>query len=78
MNPPAAFMPLARETEQAIMLAFLEMPAFRRRAGLPPRSGGSTFAEMGRVLGMSRQSMERITRQALAKLRKATENHEIQ
>lgn len=70
-------MPHAKETEQAIMLTFLEIPAFRKRAGLPPRSGGSTFAEMGRVLGMSRQRMERITRQALAKLRKATEKNEI-
>lgn len=62
---------LDRHTEQAIMLTLLEVPAFRRKAGLPPRCGGDTLATIGRILGVSREAIRLIERRAMHKLRAA-------
>ncbi len=65
---------LARDTEQAIMLTLLEVPEFRCKAGLPRRDGyhgGDSLATLGRVLGVSREAVRVIERQALHKLRAA-------
>lgn len=62
---------LDRHTEQAITLSLLEVPAFRRKAGLPPRCGGDTLDTLGRVLGCSREAIRLIERSAMHKLRAA-------
>lgn len=61
----------ARYTEQAITLSLLEVPMFRRKAGLPPRFGGDSLAVCGRVLGLSREAVRLIELRALRKLRAA-------
>lgn len=66
---PARRRQLARWHEQAITLTLLEIPEFRRKAGLPPRNGGSSLAEMARVLGMHRQQISAIAESALRKIR---------
>ena len=60
-----------RDTEQAITLSLLEVPAFRRKAGLPPRCGGDTLETLGRILGVSREAIRIIERRAMHKLRAA-------
>lgn len=65
---------ITREREQAIMLTLLEVPEFRRKAGLAPRdgsNGGDTLQVIGRVLGCSRECVRVIERRALRKLHKA-------
>ena len=62
---------LDRHTEQAILLTLLEVPSFRRKAGLPPREGGDTLDTLGRVLGCSREAIRLIERSAMHKLRAA-------
>ena len=65
---------ISPQTEQAIMLTLLEVPAFRRKAGLPPRDGyhgGDSLATLGRLLGCSRESVRIIERRAMHKLRAA-------
>lgn len=65
---------ISPQTEQAIMLTLLEVPEFRRKAGLPPRhgsNGGDTLDTLGRVLGCSRESVRIIERSAMHKLRAA-------
>ena len=62
---------LDRDTEQAITLSLLEVPAFRRKAGLPPRCGGDTLETLGRILGVSREAIRLIERRAMHKLRAA-------
>lgn len=51
-----------RDTEQAITLSLLEVPSFRRKAGLPPRCGGDTLETLGRILGVSREAIRKIGR----------------
>ena len=60
-----------RDTEQAITLSLLEVPSFRRKAGLPPRCGGDTLETLGRILGVSREAIRIIERGAMHKLRAA-------
>ena len=60
-----------RDTEQAITLSLLEVPSFRRKAGLPPRCGGDTLETLGRILGVSREAIRLIERRAMHKLRAA-------
>ncbi len=60
-----------RDTEQAIILSLLEVPSFRRKAGLPPRCGGDTLETLGRILGVSREAIRNIERRAMHKLRAA-------
>lgn len=62
---------LDRHTEQAILLTLLEVPSFRRKAGLPPREGGDTLETLGRILGVSREAIRIIERRAMHKLRAA-------
>lgn len=62
---------LTRDREQAILLTLLEVPSFRRKAGLPPRMGGDTLDTLGRVLGCSREAVRLIERRAMHKLRAA-------
>lgn len=62
---------LTRDREQAILLTLLEVPSFRRKAGLPPREGGDTLETLGRVLGCSREAVRLIERRAMHKLRAA-------
>lgn len=62
---------LTRDTEQAILLTLLEVPSFRRKAGLPPRCGGDTLETLGRILGVSREAIRIIERRAMHKLRAA-------
>ncbi len=62
---------LTKEQEEAILLTLLEVPEFRRKAGLPPRRGGDTLALLGRVLGISREAGRIIERGAMHKLRAA-------
>lgn len=62
---------LDRYTEQAITISLLEVPAFRRKAGLPPRCGGDTLETLGRILGVSREAVRIIERSAMHKLRAA-------
>ena len=62
---------LTKEREQAILLTLLEVPEFRRKAGLPPREGGDTLDTLGRVLGCSREAIRLIERSAMHKLRAA-------
>lgn len=62
---------LTRDREQAILLTLLEVPEFRRKAGLPPRMGGDTLDTLGRVLGCSREAIRLIERSAMHKLRAA-------
>lgn len=62
---------LDRDTEQAITLSLLEVPSFRRKAGLPPRMGGDTRETLGRILGISREAVRLIERRAMQKLRSA-------
>lgn len=59
------------EREHAIMLTLLEVPEFRRKAGLPPRRGGDTLDTLGRVLGYTREAVRIIERSAMHKLRAA-------
>lgn len=66
---PARRRQLERWHEQAITLTLLEIPEFRRKAGLAPRNGGSSLAEMARALGMHRQQISAIEESALKKLR---------
>ena len=60
-----------RDTEQAIMLSLLEIPSFRRKAGLPPRHGGDTLATLAKLLGVSREAVRLIELRAMHKLRAA-------
>ncbi len=60
---------LTKEQEEAIALSLLEVPSFRRKAGLPPREGGDTCETLGRILGVSREAVRLIERQAMHKLR---------
>lgn len=62
---------LTRDREQAILLTLLEVPSFRRKAGLPPREGGDTLETLGRVLGCGREAVRLIERRAMHKLRAA-------
>lgn len=62
---------LDRDTEQAITLTLLEVPSFRRKAGLPPREGGDTLELCGKLLGCSREAVRLIERSAMHKLRAA-------
>lgn len=62
---------LTRDREQAILLTLLEVPSFRRKAGLPPREGGDTCETLGRILGVSREAVRLIERSAMHKLRAA-------
>lgn len=62
---------LTRDREQAILLTLLEVPSFRRKAGLPPREGGDTLETLGRVLGCGREAIRLIERRAMHKLRAA-------
>lgn len=62
---------LTKEREQAILLTLLEVPEFRRKAGLPPRDGGDTLALCGKLLGYSREAVRLIERRAMLKLRAA-------
>ena len=62
---------LDRHTEQAITLTLLEVPSFRRKAGLPPRCSGDTLETLGRILGVSREAIRIIERRAMHKLRAA-------
>ena len=62
---------ISPQTEQAIMLTLLEVPSFRRKAGLPPRhgsNGGDTLQQLADVLGVSREWVRCIERRALRKL----------
>ena len=63
--------PLTKNREHAILLTLLEVPEFRRKAGLPPRSGGDTLETLGRILGVSREPIRIIERCAMHKLRAA-------
>lgn len=63
--------PLTKNREHAILLSLLEVPSFRRKAGLPPRCGGDTLETLGRILGVSRESIRIIERRAMHKLRAA-------
>lgn len=63
--------PLTKNQEHAILLTLLEIPSFRRKAGLPPRVGGDTLDTLGRVLGCSREAVRLIERRAMHKLRAA-------
>lgn len=63
--------PLTKNQEHAILLTLLEIPSFRRKAGLPPREGGDTLDTLGRVLGCSREAVRLIERRAMHKLRAA-------
>ena len=60
---------LTKEREQAILLTLLEVPEFRRKAGLPPRMGGDTLELCGKLLGYSREAIRIIERSAMHKLR---------
>lgn len=62
---------LTRDREQAILLTLLEVPSFRRKAGLPPREGGDTLELCGKLLGCSREAVRLIERSAMHKLRAA-------
>ena len=62
---------LTKEREQAILLTLLEVPEFRRKAGLPPREGGDTIELCGKLLGCSREAVRLIERSAMHKLRAA-------
>lgn len=53
------------------MLCLLEMPEFRRKAGLPPRAGGDTIQTIATLMGVSRESVRLIERRALHKIRAA-------
>lgn len=60
-----------REREQAIAVALLDVPEFRRRAGLPPLPcGGDPEEVVAAVMGVSRIQLFRITQTALRKLRR--------
>lgn len=63
--------PLTKNREHAILLTLLEVPSFRRKAGLPPRCGGDTLETLGRILGVSREAIRIIERRAMHKLRAA-------
>ena len=63
--------PLTKNREHAILLSLLEVPSFRRKAGLPPRCGGDTLETLGRILGVSREAIRLIERRAMHKLRAA-------
>lgn len=73
---------LSPMVEQAIMLTLLEVPEFRRKAGLPPRDGyhgGDSLATLGRLLGRSRELVRAVEARALRKLRVACcHNPELQ
>lgn len=59
-----------KEQEDAILLTLLEVPAFRRKAGLPPRYGaGDTLELLGKILSCSRERIRQIEVRALRKLR---------
>lgn len=60
---------LTRDQEDAILLTLLEVPEFRRKAGLPPRMGGDTLDTLSRVLGCSRERIRQIEARALRRLR---------
>lgn len=62
---------ISPQTEQAIALALLDVPEFRRKAGLPPRhgsNGGDTLQQLADVLGVTREGVRLIERRALRKL----------
>ena len=61
---------LTRDQEDAILLTLLEVPEFRRKAGLPPRNGtGDTLELCGKLLGCSRERIRQIEARALRRLR---------
>jgi len=61
---------LSRDQEDAILLTLLEVPEFRRKAGLPPRNGtGDTLELCGKLLGCSRERIRQIEARALRRLR---------
>ena len=65
---------ISPQTEQAIMLALLDVPEFRRKAGLPQRQGshgGETLQLLADVMGITREGVRLIERTALRKLRTA-------
>lgn len=66
-------------TEDAITIALLGCPDFRRRAGLAPRreGEGSSLAEMARATGLSLSRISQIYTAALAKLRAAMADTDI-
>ena len=63
--------PLTKNREHAILLTLLEVPEFRRKAGLPPREDGDTLVTLGRILGVSCETIRKIERRAMHKLRAA-------
>ena len=65
---------ISPQTEQAIMLTLLEVPSFRRKAGLPPRhgsNGGETLQLLADVMGLTREGVRLIERSALRKMHAA-------
>lgn len=64
------------------MLTLLEVPEFRRKAGLPLRDGyhgGDSLGTLGRLLGCSREAIRVIEARALRRLRTACcHNPELQ
>lgn len=74
-------MPTADEkmTEDAITIALLGCPDFRRKAGLAPRgeNEGSSLSEMARATGLSTTRLFQIYKSALEKLRAALGNEDI-
>lgn len=62
-----------RQLEDAITIALLEVPEFRQKAGLPPRTPGcgDTLQTIGTLLGMSRERIRQIEAKALFKIRRA-------
>ncbi len=63
--------------EQAIAIALLGVPDFRRRAGLPRKSYGDaeSLTLIAAVAGISRQQARNICLKAILKLRHALHNH---
>lgn len=66
----------AKMTEDAITLALLGCPEFRRKAGLPPRDGGgSSLDEMAAILGVTKSRVCQVYTTAISKLRNAMRAH---